>query len=203
MSPLLDAVVTEYLPLEEYIADFTVVSADLAGDIWKSERAQHFREPGNKSWEAFVAGRWDEALEIAEADLPKLEAYFADLAQRRSRFFRVRAVESPVSEYLRWELHVLRVRAQAGERIRIADPAVTDLTEAKYGTVPELLILGDAAGYVVDYGGDGAPRGAAKFAQPAAIARCRAALQDMYDSSEEFEEFFTREVAPTSEYGDR
>ncbi|GAA2486960.1 DUF6879 family protein [Winogradskya humida] len=203
MSPLLDAVVTEYLPLKEYIADFTVVSADLAGDIWKSERAQYFREPGNKSWESFVAGRWDEAVETAEADLPDLTAYYTSLAQQGSRFYRVRVVDFPVSEYLRWELHVLRVRAKAGERIRIAQPAVTAPAEQKYGTIPELLILGDLAGYVVDYGADGAPCGAAKFVEPAAIARCRASLRDIYDSSEEFEEFFAREVATAEEHDDR
>jgi hypothetical protein len=108
----------------------------------------------------------------------------------------VRVVELPLTGYLRWELYVLRVRARAGERIRIALPRVTAPAESRYGTIPELVILGSVAGYVVDYGDDGTPSGAWKFVEAGAISRCRSALQELYDSSEEIEQFFTREVEP-------
>ena len=199
MPPLLDAVPTRYLPLDDYIADYNTISGSLDGDIWKSERAQSFREPGNPSWEAFVAGRWDDAVASAAESLPELIDYFAGLAGQGSRFYRVRAVEFPLTAYLHWELYVLRVRAQAGERIRIALPRVTASAESLHGTIPELVILGHAAGYVVDYGADGTPRGAEKFVDADAILRCRAVLQKIYDESADFEQFFVSEVEPLGE----
>lgn len=191
MSGLLDGVVTRYLPLDDYIADYTAVSDGLTGDIWKLERAQFFREPGNPSWEAFEAGRWRDAIDLAAADEPELTDHFASLADRGSHFFRVRAVETPLTDYLLWELHVLRVRASAGEKIRVVLPAL--LTSAEE---IELVLLGDVAGYAVDYRDDGTARGAAKFVDRGAIARCTAAIRDIYGRGEDLERFFAREVAP-------
>lgn len=185
-----------YLALDDYIADFAAKSKDLDGDIWKCERAQYFREPGNSSWESFVAGRWKESVRTAQESLPELTAYYAELAEHGSRFFRVHIVELPLTAYLRWELHVLRVRARAGERIRISSPEVTAPVESHHGTIPELVLLEGAAGYVVDYGDDGAPRGADRFIDAGAITSSRGLLSDLYDRSEDFEEFFLREVEP-------
>jgi hypothetical protein len=36
---------------------------------------------------------------------------------------RVWIVELPLSDYLQWELHVLRIRADLGERIRVLPPS--------------------------------------------------------------------------------
>jgi hypothetical protein len=196
---LVDAAKTTYLPLDDYIEDYTAVSVNLEGDIWKSERAQFFQEPGNQSWEAYVAGRWEEALQASTSELTQLRDYFSQLAGRGSQFYRVRVVELPLSSYLRWELHVLRVRLRAGERIRIALPGVAGPVERQHGILPELVLLGDAAGYIVDYGDDGIAKGAAKFDDPALIGRCRSALSDLYEQSEDFEEFFAREVIPTGQ----
>jgi hypothetical protein len=88
------------------------------------------------------------------------------------------------------------VRAQAGERVRIALPDVVEPVESRHGSIPELVILGDSTGYVVDYGADGTPRGAGKFSEADSIKRCRSVLKEIYDQSEDLEEFFAREVAP-------
>ncbi|NMO55138.1 hypothetical protein HH310_28625 [Actinoplanes sp. TBRC 11911] len=196
---LVDAAKTTYLPLDDYIEDFTTVSANLVGDIWKSERAQHFQEPGNRSWEAYIAGRWEEALQASTSELTELKQYFSQLERRGTQFYRIRVVELPLSSYLRWELHILRVRLLAGERIRIAPPPITDRAEQQYGMIPELVLLGDTAGYIVDYSDDGVAKGAAKFDDPLLIGRCRAALAEMYEHSEEFEQFFAREVLPVDQ----
>jgi hypothetical protein len=194
--PLLDAVPMRYLPLNEYIEDYGRVSRNLDGDIWKSERAQDFREPGNPSWESFISGRWDEALECANETLPELTDYFSELATSGFHFYRLRVVEPPLTQYLHWELHVLQVRVKAGERIRIALPEIVEPAESVHGRIPELVLLGKAVGYVVDYGQDGTPRGAHRFVDAGVIAECRSIVEDLYARSEDLSQFFAREVEP-------
>ena len=187
---------TSYLDLDHYVADFYRVSAELDRPIWKSERAQVFREPGNPSWEAFVEGRWADAVELAGAGFAELEAYFAELDGRGCPFYRVRVVEIPPTPYLRWALHVIRNRARAGERVRVVTSESIAHTESKHGRLPELVLLGSKAGYVVDYSEDGTARGAYRFTDGAVIERCTRLLSDLYDQGEDIEQFFDREIVP-------
>ena len=43
-------------------------------DIWKLERAQHFREPGYDVWEAFDEGDWPESMRRLEAGRAQIAA---------------------------------------------------------------------------------------------------------------------------------
>lgn len=195
MPDLLHGVATVALDLEEYLADYQQAAGTLEGTIWKAERAQTFQEPGNPSWEAFQRGDWADALALAERGREELTAYFDDLRSCGSRLCRVRIVERPITAYLQWALHVVRLRAKAGEQVRvvIADDIAT--LEADLGPVPELLIMGRRVGYVVDYDDDGVARGAHRFDDPAAIGRCTDLLTDLYGRGEDLERFFQREIA--------
>ena len=196
MFDLLAGATTEHLGLDDYVSDFYRVSAGLDGPIWKSERAQVFREPGNPSWEAFAEGRWADAVELAGAGLTELEAYFTELNGRGCPFYRVRVVEMPPAPYLRWALHVIRNRARAGERVRVITAESIAHTESEHGRLPELVFLGSKAGYVVDYSEDGTARGAYRFTDGAAIERCTRVLSDLYEQGEDIEQFFDREIVP-------
>lgn len=196
MPDLLAGVSTEYLGLDDYVEDFYRASADLDGPIWKSERAQVFSEPGNPSWEAFASGRWDEAVDLAGAGSAELKAYFADLDARGCPFYRVRVAELPPTPYLQWEMHVIRTRALAGERIRVVTPDLLAPVESRHGRLPELVILGTRAGYLVDYSGDGVATGAHRFTDGQAMDRCIRLLTDLYARGEDLAAFFDREIAP-------
>jgi hypothetical protein len=196
MRSLLFGVSTTYLALDEYVADFGAVSEKLAEPIWKLERLQSFREPGNRSWEAFVAGRWGESLQLAEKDRSALREYFASLGAQGSGFFRVRVVTRPLTPYLQWALHVIRVRLLAGEHIRVVSLDTIAPVEVEHGQLPELVLLGSRAGYAVDYGEDGTPQGAFKFTERDAIDECRLLLSRWYEAGEDLEVFFDREVLP-------
>nr|WP_204291964.1 DUF6879 family protein [Micromonospora gifhornensis] len=162
--------------------------------ILKTERIQTFREPGSPSWEAFAAGRWDEALRIASQPNPELVQFFARLHERGSGLHRLRIVEPPLTPYLIWELNFLRFRAEAGERIRVITvDKVLDL-EQEHGVVPELMVAGGKAVYDVRYDADGTPVGAEKFVAPQVVAGCRSQVRALLAIAEPFESFFHREV---------
>lgn len=196
MPDLLAGVATTYLDLDAHLADYTVSVAGLDAPIWKVERAQTFREPGNASWEAFVAGDRSAAMEYAEPQRPEIATYFTELHAAGSSLFRVRVVERPLTPYLRWALRLVLLRAQASEQVHVVTSDAVAPHEARFGRLPELLLLGQRVGYAIDYGVDGTPRGAYRFDDRATIDRCVALLSDLYSIGEDLPSFFDREVAP-------
>ncbi|MER5227478.1 DUF6879 family protein [Streptomyces flaveus] len=87
--------------------------------IDKLEVRQDFREPGYAPWEAAQRGDWAEALSLAESERPALAGQYEQAHARGARLRRVRFVELPPSDYLLWEMSILRLRAELGEEIRV------------------------------------------------------------------------------------
>jgi len=161
----------------------------------KLERGQHFRERGFASWEAFAAGQWDKALSLIgerrDAYAQQVEeAARLGVAQRR-----LRVVEFPVTPYVQWELHVLRVRVEVGDPIRVLD-ARTIAEIERDRPVPEVVILGDVVMFEVQYDDDGNAAGANRFTDPALIKETSAGFDVLYEQGEAYADFFDREIAP-------
>lgn len=161
----------------------------------KLERGQHFKERGFASWEAFAAGQWDEALSLM---CERRDAYAQQVAEMERLGVlqrRLRVVEFPVTPYVQWELHVLRLRVEAGDRIRVLDAGtIADVETHRH--VPEVVILGDVAMFEVQYDADGNAAGANRFTDPDLIAETSAGFEELYALGEEYERFFAREIAP-------
>ncbi|WP_329453627.1 hypothetical protein OG894_44710 (plasmid) [Streptomyces sp. NBC_01724] len=163
------------------------------GHLNKLERGQHFKERGFSSWEAFAAGRWDEALSLIEE---RREAYVrqAEEAERLGVLQRrLRVVEFPVTPYVQWELHVLRLRVETGDRIRLLDARTITHIE-KQCHIPEVVILGDVAMFEVQYD-DGIAAGANHYTAPELIAETSAGFDELYAQGEEYASFFDREIS--------
>ncbi|TDB80273.1 DUF6879 family protein [Micromonospora sp. KC721] len=194
MRDLLRGASAQQLSLPAYEADFYATVESVDGPILKTERIQTFREPGSPSWEAFAAGRWDEALRIAAQPNPELAQFFARLHEMGSGLHRLRIVELPLTPYLIWELNFLSFRAEAGERIRVLTADAVSELEQEHGLVPELMVAGSQAVYDVHYDEAGTPIGAEKFVEPRVIEGCRSQVQALLAKAEPFESFFNREV---------
>lgn len=183
------------LDLDGYNRDFAEHWEQIQDVFWKLERIQTFREPGEPSWEAWISGGWDEALAVMDADRAALsDEYLADVASGME-FRRLRIVEFPVSHYLQWELHALRIRAAQGEQIRVLDAAKCGHLEAR-APLPELTILGIRAMYEILYDDTGTLCGGRRLTDPDVIRACRSELTDLYQQAEDFASFFQREIAP-------
>lgn len=161
----------------------------------KLERTQHFREPYDASWRAFAAGRWEESLELSERNRPEVVAEFAEDARLGYCSYRVRAVEFPITPYLRWEFDRFRIRVECGENIRVVGPETVARFESG-GIVPELIFMGSLAMYEVLYDETGVLAGGRKFTDPELIAGCRDEVQALYSEGEDFRAFFEREIVP-------
>lgn len=165
------------------------------GVFWKLERAQTFQEPGDPSWEAFAAGDWATALELNEADRTEAEAMAAKDRDSRMETRRIRVVEHPVSPYLQWEMQFLRLLAEAGQSLRVLPAArVAHLEQRR--PLPEVVLLGDRALFLVRYDSAGKADGAWRVDDRRAIAETTAELADLFASGEPLLDYFHREIAP-------
>ncbi|MEU1943329.1 DUF6879 family protein [Streptomyces melanosporofaciens] len=194
-GPRLDTTRGEALPLDAYRRDFRERQWTIDGqDSWKLERQQRFREPGFASWEAFARGDWDESLRLIEEERDYLREFSQEVEDHRITLYRVRVVEEPIAPYLQWELHLLRLRAECGERIRVVGPGHLGELE-RSEKLPELLTLGDRTTYRIRYTDQGILDGAVRFTDAGTTARCRAFTRDLYGAGEDLESYFAREVA--------
>lgn len=193
----LDPATRVRLSLAEYGADFNErLWLQDGHDSWKLERRQEFREPGSPSWEAFAAGKWELAVELCEAQRSSLPELVEQAERHRSYFHRVRVVSLPVTPYLQWELHYIRVRAATGwERIRVVDAArLRDLEQD--GTLPELVTVCGRTLYEVLYTGDGVCEGADRHTDPGVIAAYEDLIKALFAEGDDLESFFRDQIAP-------
>ncbi len=184
------------LSLDDYRVEFKDLQWTIAGQqSWKLEREQRFREPGFASWEAFSRGDWDEALRLIEEERDFLVEFSAKNAEKGIRLFRVRVVEEPIVPYLQWELHLLHLRAQCGERIRVVTEDRVGRYEAT-APLPEVVTLGDSTLYRILYNAAGELDGAVRHSDPEVVAHWTGFMRDLYATGEDLGTYFRRVVAP-------
>ncbi|QBI53083.1 DUF6879 family protein [Streptomonospora litoralis] len=163
-------------------------------DSWKLERQQTFDEGDDDSWLAFCRGEWHEALRLHEAQRPQLEAVGREDAARGSVFHRVRVAEAPLTPYMQWELHALRIQHESGMPVRVVDGGAVGHYE-KTGPLPEVVVLGGRVLYRVVYTDAGAVDGAVRFDDPRTVRGWEAFIAGLFHRGEDMTTYFDREVA--------
>ncbi|RKN40359.1 DUF6879 family protein [Streptomyces hoynatensis] len=164
-------------------------------DSWKLERREHFVELNNPSWDAFRRGDWDQALRLLENKREGLRKAAEQDRKQRTVFHRVRVVGLPLTPYLQWELHSLRLKAEYDEVIRIVDAARLATVESE-GPLPELVVLGGLTLYEVVYTDAGVLDGGVRYTRPDLVQGWEAAIRTLFENGEDIADFFAREVAP-------
>ncbi|MUL41390.1 hypothetical protein FZ103_09400 [Streptomonospora sp. PA3] len=184
------------VPLErkDYLAQYWSAYQE-GGVFWKLERAQHFQEPGDASWEAFAAGDWERALELNEADRADAEAMAAKDREVGVQTRRIRVVEDPVSPYLQWEMQFLRLLAEAGQALRVVPRRQVAHLERER-PLPEIVILGGRVMFLVRYDSSGRADGAWRIDDRGAIGEAADELAALFEAGEPLPDYFQREIAP-------
>ncbi|MCZ7422968.1 hypothetical protein O7605_26035 [Verrucosispora sp. WMMA2121] len=196
MHELLDGDPGELLTLDDYWADFEKRFWKTGPPgFWKLERQQTFKEPNEEGWQAFAAGRWDESLRILDARRPEFEGYYRRIADSGFATRRVRVVREPLTPYLQWELHVLRLRHEYGGLTRVVGPDRVADVEAE-DPLPEIYTLGTDVMYEAVYDADGVLEAARRWRNPRVVTRCQEFMESLYHDGEPLDEYFARAVAP-------
>jgi len=176
---------------EDYLADFWRCFQRLKGDFWKLERGQTFREPEEPSWVALDQGDWRRAIALIDQRTEEIKRPVEEAARHVS-MHRLRIVERPYSQYLRWELYYIRLRALAGEDIRVLDAdKIRHLEHDRM--LPELVVLGEEVMYQVLYDQSGTLRGARRIEDRERVAACAKEISDLHEKAEGIRDFLKRE----------
>ncbi|MFI5842705.1 DUF6879 family protein [Catenuloplanes sp. NPDC051500] len=184
----------ERMELDDYYADFERVFWR-TGEFWKLERGQVFAEPGDESWTLFNRGDWAGSLRVMEARRDDLTAYHREAAEAGVTARRIRIVERPLSAYMQWELHHLKIRDETGGPIRVLDAsAVADIESG--GPMPEIYTLGTEVMYQAVYDGSGVLEHVVRYTDQLLVHRCRDFIGALYERGEPVADYFAREVAP-------
>jgi hypothetical protein len=187
----------ERLGLKSYSADFQehFWTADVT---WKLERQESFREPTVPSWAAMERGDWNTAVRLIEEMRGGRAEFQRKLDRQGIVQRRIRIVGHPVTPYLQWEMHALRLWAELGEEIRVLPTeAVHDLEPVRM--LPEVVVLGGrSAGSPVMYEilyRAGELVGARKLTDRRLIAECRKEIAALWSEGEDLFDYFDREIA--------
>jgi len=184
------------LDFPAYSADFDREYDTLTGVIWKLERHQAFSEPGDPSWDALVAGDWGRALRLNDAEWPAVRDQVAAERDRGVETRRLRIVQTPVSPYVQWEMHYLRLLAEAGERHRVLDASRVRDLEAGGVELPEILVFGDRLIYELRYDPSGTPSGARRITDRDVVVAAANEVGELFASAEPLLDYFHREITP-------
>lgn len=186
---------SERLDRPTYHAELGRIYSSGIGFLNKLERGQHFQERGFPSWEAFAAGDWERALSLADERREEYAREIRRASELGVTHRRLRVVEFPVTPYVQWELHVLRVRVEVGDAIKIVGARDISTIERNH-PVPEVVILGNAVMYEVVYDEDGNAAGANRYTDASLIRETNAGFDALYERGEHFQDFFDREIVP-------
>jgi hypothetical protein len=105
-------------------------------------------------------------------------------------------VAEPVTPYVQWEMHCLRLRASCGEKIRVvADSVIAAFEPSGTAPLPELVSLHGRVLYRTLYDDRAEPDGAIRFADPELVAGYEDFARDLYEAGEDVESYFAREIA--------
>jgi hypothetical protein len=194
--PLLTPAWGQDLRPDAYKRDFRRERAEAVGrESWMFERRQHVEERHDPSRDALRRGDWPTALRLLERKRTGLRETARRDRANGTAFHRVRVVERPLTPYVQWELHALRIQAESGKRIRVVDAArVRTLEDA--GQLPGVIILGGRTLYRPRYTADGIPDGATKFTDPGLVRPWERFLTRLYADGEDVIPYVDRVVAP-------
>src|SRR3954452_17814800 len=169
LAPGLPDELGERLTREDYKRDFRERRAAIRdGESWKFERLQHFEETNDDSREALRRGDWPAVLRLFEAERDALVRRARDEAARGAVFHRIRVVEEPLTPYVQWELHWLRLSAECGHSVRVLPASAVAAAEGD-ALLPELNLLDSRVLYRVLYTAAGRPDGAIRFTNPSTV----------------------------------
>lgn len=156
MLPPTPEIASQNLDLDGFNSTFERLWNKLERRFFKFERLQSYQEPDDPSYQAFVQGDLDAAVQHLEDRIASQAALYKELTRKNLGFVRVRAVEIPLSKYLLYELKSYRISARYGEKILIVDITSKDSElKSDLWNASDFLLFDDVALLVHKYNDKG------------------------------------------------
>jgi len=108
---------------------------------------------------------------------------------------RIRIVEEPLTPYLWWEMHILKMRSEAGDQAVVLRK--NDVAQWEVSTpLPEIVGLGDSILWVVHYDDEGVYESATRVNDPTIVQSSREQFLGLFAGGEELQHFCASKVDP-------
>jgi len=141
--------------LDSFLRVFDALWPRLQSRFFKYERLQSYEElPGTESWDAFKAGDSDRVAKLMPRSYLKQMPLYRDMLLKRFHYDRIRMVEKPLSDYLRYEFQAYPFNAMFGERVMVID-LNRDRVKAMYEKTLDFMLFDDFGVLINDYGTTG------------------------------------------------
>lgn len=141
-----------------FFSQFGAAWNEVRSQVLKLETRQTYRQDGNPSYDAFIAGDMKRAIELIAESVAGDRELYASLRQRRVDFIRCRPVALPMSPYLKWEMKHYEANAGEGERIFCCDIAANESMFSQYA-LHDFMVFDDVLAFIHDYDESGEIRG--------------------------------------------
>lgn len=123
------------------------------------ERRQFYAQPGDPSYDAFMNGDLPQSVQHLELAIAVQGPLYSSLFTKGADFVRVRAVELPLSPYLRdYEFPAYRISSRYGERILVL-PLSEFKSDSGFFSASDYLLFDASAALIHDYDQSGFLRG--------------------------------------------
>lgn len=105
----------------------------------------------------------------------------------------MRVVQEPLTPYLQWELHALRVQEECGHPIRVIQAEDLGPWE-RFQLLPEVVVLGGRTLYEVVYTESGVLDGGIRFTDSDLAKRWESFIKDLFVAGEDVISYTDRRV---------
>lgn len=173
---------------ENFFQRFSAAWNNVTHDVLKLETRQTYQQSGDLSWELFLAGDVDGALEL----IPQMRqidvSLYKSLALRGVHFVRCRPVNFPLTQYLQLEMECYEFNEAHGENIRFINGAVfTKLFDST--ALHDFMVFDSTVAFVHDYDSAGLIQGGWEITLPESIKALRDLYLDILKESQPFKKF--------------
>lgn len=111
----------EFLEPSGFFEKFVQLAASAQNSFFKLERLQSYDESGAPYHDAFISGDWDRSVALFKEQIETGSASAIDFCRRGISSTRLRLVEFPLTDYVKWEMMTYHISASYGQRILVRD----------------------------------------------------------------------------------
>lgn len=150
--------ITYFKTPTSFFANFPMAFDLTRSQILKIETRQSYIENENKSYQEMRKGSFERSLELLEASRKDDKDIYDSLKSRGIDFIRCRPIKYPLSDYIKWELHVYDYNSIYGERIFCCNYEVVKEI-LKNNILHDFMVFDSRLALIHNYDSDGEIRG--------------------------------------------
>lgn len=158
-----------YIQADKYMSEVQSAWDNAARQFLKVEVLQAFEEPGDPSYEALRRRDFKEAVRLVRERVAAQEGMYREGIRRGMEIVRLRVVEWPLTEYLRYEIMAYVVAETIGERVLVIERE--SLRPEVERELREFNMFDQRIAFLLDYTPEGLFRGAWRVEAPSEVAR--------------------------------